>query len=706
VTRAVAGAAFTGLLLAGAVAAQTQPVAYGRVIDARSKEPIRGAQVSLMNTMRSVTTGPDGVWRLSLPESGEPRRLRVERLGYAAAEYSFEARAQAAPVVITLEPAALAMDAVVVSAARRMQRLADAVVTVELVSRAELAEAGAVDLATVFAERAGLELDAGHPTGAGILMRGFGSERVLVLLDGQPLTGRLSGNFDVARLPASMLERVEIVKGPQSTMYGSDAIGGVVNLITRKAAGDWDGAVDLTGGGASRFVAGLRLQGNIAGLATSLDAGRRRIESTPGEVGNAGAVTEQWDGMVRVSANAGALALDGSLLLVDERQRWRTGQLYSFADNLQAAARVSGTLEREAHRVSVTVHGSTFDHLSRRSNSEMPPSNGDEETQRVAGVDALYGLSAGRHSIDGGVELRHESITSGRVNGGDRSLNGVAGFAQYTLDAGRVRIVPGARASWNQAWGAHLTPRIAIMSRLADGLTLRASAGTAFRAPAFKELYMQFVNVSPGVSYTVRGNPDLDPETSTSFTAGAELARGRWYARGQLFHNDFDDFVETREVGDSSGLTVITYDNIENGTTRGVELETGAYWKAFRGELSYSYLDAFAAGGAALLGSPDHSARALVGYTARFGTRLTMTARYVGNTPVQRDSAGILTTRPGFARFDVRVAQRVLNDFDVSIGVENVFDEIPAHWPGFAGRHLYATVSWHAGQTFRSLREE
>jgi len=443
-------AAFILLLLA-ATAVSGQSVVRGRVVDARSGQPVAGARVSL-NGMRTVTTGPDGEWVMPVAASNTDLRIRVDRIGYAATELSIGVATREAPLTIELEPSALEVDALVVSASRRMQRLADAPVTVEMVSRAELLDAGAADLATVLTERAGLELDGGHPNGAGIVMRGFGSERVLILLDGQPLTGRLSGNFDVARLPASMLERVEIVKGPQSTLYGSDAIGGVVNLITRKPDDFWDGTVDLTGGSAARMSAGVRLQGRIAGVSTSIEGARRSIESTPGETGASGALTEQWDGMLRIAAAPGPVSIDGSLMLVDERQRWRTGQLYNFADNLQAAARMNAGVEVGAHSLSITAHGSTFDHLSRRSASQTPPSSGDEETQRVAGIDLLYNLDAGRHAVDGGVELRHESITSGRVDGGERSLNGIAGYPQYTFDAARISIVPCARASWNEAW--------------------------------------------------------------------------------------------------------------------------------------------------------------------------------------------------------------------------------------------------------------
>src|SRR5690606_6114811 len=108
------------------------------------------------------------------------------------------------------------------------QQLKDVPVATEVVAREEIERTGAADLSAVLVERTGISVEGGHPVGTGIMLQGLGSERVLVLVDGQPYIGRLSGSLDLSRVPVSLIERVEVVKGPQSTLYGSDAMGGVV----------------------------------------------------------------------------------------------------------------------------------------------------------------------------------------------------------------------------------------------------------------------------------------------------------------------------------------------------------------------------------------------------------------------------------------------------------------------------------------------
>src|SRR5690606_21819321 len=128
------------------------------------------------------------------------------------------------------------LDALVVTASRRLERLADTPVTTELITRRDIEEARVSDLSTLLTQRLGIQLEGGHPAGEGVMLQGLGSERVLILLDGQPVVGRISGTIDISRLPTSMVERVEVVKGSQSSLYGSDAMGGVVNVITRTAS--------------------------------------------------------------------------------------------------------------------------------------------------------------------------------------------------------------------------------------------------------------------------------------------------------------------------------------------------------------------------------------------------------------------------------------------------------------------------------------
>jgi outer membrane receptor protein involved in Fe transport len=205
---------------------------------------------------------------------------------------------------------------------------------------------------------------------------------------------------------------------------------------------------------------------------------------------------------------------------------------------------------------------------------------------------------------------------------------------------------------------------------------------------------MQFLNVGPGYAYTVRGNPELEPETAFNLTAGVEWSDGPAYLRGQVFRNRFDDFIETRLAGDSSGVTVYTYGNIANGFTRGLELEAGWSARGLDAEASYAWLEARdEETDLPLLERPTHSGRVSVEYALPFGLRSAVTGVYTGAAPVQRTETGTIG-RDAYLRWDVRLIQPIRSGLDLSLGGRNLGGAVPDNWPGFTGRHLYVTIGW------------
>ncbi len=652
----------------------------------------------------AALSGGDGGWRVDRVAAGR-YRLVVRHIGYAEhARVVDVAAGEEAVLRVVLTPRPLSLDAVVVTASRRLERLKDVPVATELVSRREIQESGASDLSAVLVERTGITLQGGHPVGAGVMIQGFGSERVLVLVDGQPFIGRLSGQLDLSRIPTSMIERIEVVKGPQSTLYGSEAMGGVVNVITRSPErGVWTGGIELTGGTNGRLDLGANLLGGVGPVAYTVDAGRRTVELVPGNATESGALAERWDGMAKAQWQASSsLSLSASALVLDERQRWRSGQLYYFADNRQWGARLGAAWTRGAHRLVPMLYATEFEHLSRQATAPEPVvGTGEEEYQRLLQAELLYGFDGERWTVDAGVEARREAITSERVVGGDRVLRTVEPFVQATLTGERWSVVPGVRLSWSEQWGTHWTPRLAALFRPLPRLALRASVGLGYRAPGFKELYMEFLNTGPGFGYRVRGNPELGPETSRNAMVGVEWTGDRLYLKGQLFHNRFDDFIETHIVGDSSGFDLYSYGNIDDGTSRGVELEAGVAHGGLRLEGGYAYLRAERAGtGEALLGRPTHSLRGTASYALLVGFRVSLTGVHTGTTPVRRTEDAVVE-RNGFARFDVRAAQALPFGFELSAGADNVLDVRPEEWPGYMGRQFYVTLQWRGERDAR-----
>ena len=237
-----------------AVPLHAQASAAGRVVSAATGQGIGGAEVRLAGTDTVVVrTDAGGEWATRALRPGR-YAVRVRMLGHVAAQDVADmAGGGAWRREFRLQPVALALDEIVVTGARREQRLQDAVTTTELVSRDAIERSGASDIASVLTEQTGIQLQGGHPAGSGVMLQGIGSERVLVLLDGQPVAGRISGVFDISRIPTAMVERVEVVKGPQSTLYGTDAMGGVVNIITRTPpAGVVGAALTATAGSQAR----------------------------------------------------------------------------------------------------------------------------------------------------------------------------------------------------------------------------------------------------------------------------------------------------------------------------------------------------------------------------------------------------------------------------------------------------------------------
>lgn len=690
-----------GVLCGGSdAAAQGVGVLAGRVTEAGSGEPLGSVVVRVEGPrMAEVVAAADGTWRLG-PLPPGPYVVRVEHLGYADAEWEVVLDPGGSVwVEVELTPRPISLDAVVVTASRRSQALKDVPVATELLTRAEVEQSGAADLSSVLVERTGIQLEGGHPNGAGVMLQGLGSERVLVLLDGQPFIGRLSGGIDLSRIPTSMIERVEVVKGPHSTLYGSEAMGGVVNVITRAPdRGTWSVGGALTGGSQGRLDVAANALGGFGSIAWLADVGRRSARLTPGQAEEEGALAERWDALAKVQWLAdSAFSADAAVLFLDERQRWRAGQLYYFADNRQVEARAGARWTMDSHHLSSLVHATEFRHLARRATTPEPvEGTGEEETQRRFELELLYGGSLAGHALDLGLEAHREEIRSARVSGRERAVHTLEPFAQVTLSGERWSVAPGARFSWSEQWGTHWTPRLAVMARPLPALAVRGSVGRGYRAPSFKELHMEFLNIGPGYGYAVKGNPTLRPETSTNVTVGAEWSGDRLYLRGQLFHNTFDDFIETRITGDSSGIEIHSYQNIESGTTRGLELEAGATWRGLRAEAGYAWLQAYQDDAdTPILGRPAHSVRAMVSYALSMGLRASVSAHYTGATPVQRTDDGI-RERDGFLRFDARVAQRLPHGFQLVIGADNIFDAVPRDWPGNARRHLYAALSWTA----------
>ncbi len=683
-----------------AAGAPARAAIHGIVRDAGSGAPVADAMITAIagpDSLRAQSAA-DGTFHLALASDARVT-LHVRRLGFAPRRLTID-RMGGDALRIDLTPLALQLDATVITAARREQRLADAVVPIELVSRAEIERSGASDVASVLTEQLGVQLEGGVPAGAGVQLQGLGTNRVLILLDGQPLVGRINGNLDLSRLPTASLERIEVIKGPQSTLYGSDAMGGVINLVTRRPAhGRTDVSLQAVGGSRGRRDVNGSLLRGAERWDAGLDAGHRSLQLAPGVPGNTGAFAERYEAtpQLRMRPNDTWQVEAGGLFLT-EQQRYRIGQLFRFADRNQMAARAGATWQHGARRGGILLYRSRFDHLARSSTLDQPQNNdGDRDRQVLTELEITYSGPVHRAIVDAGVEIRREAIVADRIDGHRREFDAVEPFAQMTVGGNRFAVTPGARFTWNERWGNYATPRVAALWRPVESVSIRGTVGRGFRAPDFKELYLSFSN--PQAGYAVEGNEQLRPETSTSAQLNVEYAADRLYGRVSVYGNQLRDFIESVE-GNAAGL--FTYGNVARAETRGVEGEVGVTAGRLRLEGGGSYLDARdLRTGRVLLGRPRWSGRLSASAGRVLGARLSATLVHTGVTPTQRAEDGtVLSTQPDFTRLDLRAARPVGAGLELSLGLDNAFDrQLGQSWPGFTGRQWYGGVTWKPAGT-------
>ena len=585
------------------------------------------------------------------------------------------------------------VDEIIVTAERGRGRASDAAAAVRSLGKVELDRRAGSDLTTILRDVPGVQIDPVVGSGAGIILQGLGSDRVLVLLDGAPIAGRIGGEFDISRISPSQLERVEIVEGPQSTLYGSTALGGVINLLTRREEGRRVEASSQVGSlGQRDFRA--RGSGALGRVNGSLDLGRRETDLVPGRLETTPGSALRWDGMARAGTQVGAGTIDARFLAVVEEQEYETSSRgtvsNSFNDNWQYDALVSATLDPAA-RTELRLHGSIYNHRFISSPGTRAEGAPEWDRQRVLDAEVIRRGTVGLHRWLVGAKAEREWLESDRIEGGDRAGSAVAGFgsADWTL-APWLRSTTGARVTASDHWGTDVAPRVSFIAHAPAGVYVKVGGARGFRAPSFKELYTSFTNTR-GATYTVLGDPSLEPEYS--WNASAEIGRTagatRVYARG--FHNWLRNFIETSLIDPAT--STFRYQNVARARTAGLEAGGAVTHGIVSATASHAWLDTEdEASGEPLLGRSAHMTRAAL--TVQPGpASLTGEIVHSSSVPLQRSAAGT-QYQDGYARINLSASAQLFGDARVTLGVDNVADVRPAGAATFLGRRWFGGLSW------------
>lgn len=676
---------------------------------------------------RSLVTGASGRFRASGLPAGE-YTIALDAPGFVLAP---EARAEvaAAPVTLdlTVSPAAIS-ERIVVSAARGEAALSTVGVAATVLDRERIESREPSLLLPLLQEVPGLATArVGGPGRQGsAFLRGGESRYARVLLDGVPVN-EPGGLYDFGTTVPLELERVEIVRGAASSLYGTDALAGVVELVTRRPRrGEGARARAEAEGGSNGWRRG---RAATSGSAVGLDwnVGAQRLE-TDNEGPNA---------FFRQSAAAATLAFAPGAAVVRLTARLSDGTTGTPG---QVAFGQRDLEERIARRDAVmgfSVHygGSRLLHELRAGLAasdqlttdpadsgpflatwagrtapfaipDFPDAPGfQNDTRRLSAGYRVEAQAGARHLVTAGVDLERETGALGARSEDllrPRRTNAGVYAQDRVLLGDRVHLTAGARVERNGSFGTRVVPRAALSWRVRggdDGTRLHASAGAGIKEPDLFQSY--------GVSFFARGNPDLRPERSRTFDAGVEqrLLRGRLRFDVTAFHHDYLDQVAFTVVDFTTFEG--TYVNLGRTRARGLELEMElapaanvrlrGHYTLLDGEVvvSASDFDPVYAAGQPLLRRPRHQGSFTAEVDgARAGVGLTLLA--VGRR-ADSDFAGLgLTSNPGYARIDARARVRLAWRLDAFVVAENLQGREYQEALGYPalGRTVRAGLRW------------
>ncbi|WP_430905925.1 TonB-dependent receptor plug domain-containing protein [Maribacter sp. 2-571] len=503
------------------------------------------------------------------------------------------------------------LDEVVVTATRTLRQLSSLPLPVTLISREQLQRTGVLRLNDILDEQTGIVTVTDESGFSGVQMQGIASDYVMILINGVPLVGRSSGNFDLSRLTVGNIKQVEVVKGPSSSLYGSEALGGVINIITEDAHSE-----DLHGNVSYRFAsfnthdANINIDQKIGKLGYGLFANtlhsdgydfRPEITGQTVEPFNNytfnGQLSYDFSEDLKLFASGRYYQQDQEAsLMVDEAFFMGSsdideGNLHLRLDDgagkkmqLQYELYYTNYLAKELLASPVT-------------DDVFSQSEFDQNLIRPE-IRATYTVSA-KNNVIVGVGYNHENLD--RTFFDDQvvfdSQYVYAQYDGYPLE--HLNMILGARFDNHSEYRSQFSPKAAMNWKLSDALSVKGSMGYGFKAPDFRQLYFDFTNSAVG--YTVLGynvavakvqelegqgqlidilydlselSEPLKAERSIGYNLGASYRKGKLQIQVNGFRNDFTNLIDTRAIArKTNGQNVFSYTNFNKIYTTGLELD-------------------------------------------------------------------------------------------------------------------------------------
>lgn len=630
-----------------------------KVLDAATQRPMPGATVRItcmQGTCRdsSLAMMTNRKGEFSNP-FGTPALVVIKFIGYSTITDTLVGTGNR---TFLLEEDAVMMDQIVVTGQYAPGDARQSLYKVKVLDEQRIDDQAAVTLRDLLSNELNVRLSQDQVLGSSMSLQGMSGQNVKILVDGVPVIGRLNGNIDISQIMVNSAERVEIIEGPLSTLYGSDALGGVINILTKKPkTNSFDATVDALYESVGTYNANASLATTFGDTHFRLSGGRNLFDGYTQETGTRTMLwkpretyTADWQVIQPIDSwqlrYSGRYFYDYILNRGEARQPYKetafddTYRTRRFDNALFAQGSIA-----EHTNVDITASFSTY---MRRKNTffknlvtteQQPVVNPSEHDTSYFDTWLVRGILATSEpdsplNYQTGVDLSLERNTGRRVDGMEKQIGDYAVFGslQYS-PIKEITIQPSLRATYNTRYAAPIIPSLNVRIAPADGAVVRLSYARGFRAPALRELYFLFVDVN----HNIRGNQDLRAETSHHVSGSLSYTtHGNSYAltiEPSVFANFIDNLITLAQVDGSlySYINLGTYRTVGTAlsatyTHADVSAKIGASYTGLYNRLSEEYAVS------QFVYTPELQAQ--LQYTLPwYNARLSAFYKYTGRTP-------------------------------------------------------------------------
>ena len=617
------------MMLSAATYSQSASIA-GNVIDEEGN-PVSYASILIKESKQGTMTDPQGAFQLKNLAPGT-YSLQISCVGYAqqSLEVALTENREAA-VSIQLKVLTGELGEVIVTATRTARSIEDIPMPVDVISAERIENIGSFRLNEVLQEQTGLQIVSDH--GTGLQMQGLSSDYILVLIDGEPVIGRTAGTLDLTRLTVNNIDRIEIIRGPSSSLYGSEAMAGVINLITKNNRPGFTSQLRTRYRSYNTWDLGTNVGYRNASLSASLFLNRL---STDGYDLTPGSVTYTAPPFTAYTVNPKISYRFSDKLKVSINGRWYTESQSNTTDITEGEEVVR--LEEEGFRddwnlmPTIEYHFNNHHKLLLKNYTTGYRTETDITYQQDGFVydysyfdqifnrtEAQYDwyindhhittIGAG-HTVETVKATRYDDVNAFRAN---------YAFVQHQwMPDARFNVVVGGRLDTHSEYASRFSPKIAAGYTVNKWLKIQASVGGGYKAPDFRQLLLSFTN--PTAGYSVFGasvaaekmaelqaqgqlqaiyiDPDsiglISAESSWAYNAGFTFTpHEKLRLRLNLFRNEIADLIDSAPIAlKTNGQQVFSYFNYAEVITQGTETQLDyELLSNLTFSLGYQYLD-------------------------------------------------------------------------------------------------------------------